>query len=287
MPGYVKEALLEFQHPGTNEIKFNSPSPYTPPVYGRKQQMAKIDETNPINKRETKLLQQVCGKFLYYARAIDTTMLHALNDLATQTTEGTEKTMEALAHFLNYCATHPDAEIIFRASDMVIHNHSDAAYLVASEARSRAGGFTYMGNHKGNLQIINGAILVIAKIIKSVMSSAAEAEIGALFMNAKAIIPLRITCEELGHKQPATPMRTDNNTAEGIMNGTIKQNRSCITPFTTFQCEEHIPSTPKSGPGIHPMHIKLQLYYLTGTLYMLLEDRDNEEKQYGMVWVPD
>jgi hypothetical protein len=83
-----------------------------------------------------------------------------------------------------------------------------------------------MGNHKGQPQIINGAILVIAKIIKSVMSSAAEAEIGALFMNAKAIIPLRITCEELGHTQPATPMRTDNNTAEGIRNGTIKQNRS-------------------------------------------------------------
>ena len=79
---------------------------------------------------------------------------------------------------------------------MVIHNHSDAAYLVASEARSRAGGFTYMGNHKGNPQIINGSILVIAKIIKSVMSSAADAKIGALFMNAKAIIPLRITCEE-------------------------------------------------------------------------------------------
>jgi hypothetical protein len=31
------------------------------------------------------------------------------------------------------------------------------------------------------------------------MSSAAEAEVGALFMNAKALIPLRIACEELGH----------------------------------------------------------------------------------------
>jgi hypothetical protein len=41
---------------------------------------------------------------------------------------------------------------------MVLDNHSDAAYLVASEARSRAGGFTYMGNHKGQPQIINGAI---------------------------------------------------------------------------------------------------------------------------------
>jgi hypothetical protein len=63
--------------------------------------MTKLDETNPINKKETKILQKVCGKFLYYARAIDTTMLHALNDLATQTTKGTEKTMQALTHFLN------------------------------------------------------------------------------------------------------------------------------------------------------------------------------------------
>jgi hypothetical protein len=44
-------------------------------------------------KKETKLLQQVCCKFLYYARAVDITMLHALNDLATQTTKGTEKAM--------------------------------------------------------------------------------------------------------------------------------------------------------------------------------------------------
>jgi hypothetical protein len=107
---------------------------------------------------------------------------------------------------------------------MVLHNHSDAAYLVASEARSRAGGFTYMGNHEGKPQIINGANSVVAKVLKSVMSSAAEAEVGALFMNAKALIPLRIMCEELDHIQPPTPMRTDNNAAEGIMNGTIKQN---------------------------------------------------------------
>ncbi|OEU23360.1 hypothetical protein FRACYDRAFT_233533 [Fragilariopsis cylindrus CCMP1102] len=45
---------------------------------------------------------------------------------------------------------------------------------------------------------------------------------------------------------------------------------SCITPFTTFKCEEHIPSAPKSCPGIGPMHIKLRLYHLIGTLYMLV-----------------
>ena len=37
---------------------------------------------------------------------------------------------------------------------------------------------------------------------KSVMQSAAEAECGALYMNTKEAIPMRITLEELGHPQP-------------------------------------------------------------------------------------
>ena len=52
-------------------------------------------------------------------------------------------------------------------------------------------------------------------------------------------------------------------------NGSFSHVLGCITPFTTFQCEEHMPSAQKSGPGIHPMHIKLILYHLIGTLYML------------------
>ena len=153
-------------------------------------------------------------------------MLHALNDLATKVNSGTQETANALTHFLNYCASNPDAKIVYRASDMILYNHSDAAYLVASEARSRAGGFTYLGNKEGKSKILNAPISVLAKIIKSVMLSAAEAEIGSLFMNAHEILPLRVTLEELGHPQPATPMQTDNNTAAGIINRTFKQNRS-------------------------------------------------------------
>jgi hypothetical protein len=55
------------------------------------------------------------------------------------------------------------------------------------------------------------------------MSSAVEAEIGAFFINAKEGAVLRTTLEELGHKQPPTPMETDNTTATGYSNGTIKQ----------------------------------------------------------------
>ena len=58
------------------------------------------------------------------------------------------------------------------------------------------------------------------------MSSAAEAEIGELYMNARQLLPLRVTCEELGHPQPAMPMQTYTNTASGIINGAFNQARS-------------------------------------------------------------
>jgi hypothetical protein len=111
-------------------------------------------------------------------------MLHALNDLATQIATGNQTTVAAMTHFLDYCATHPNAELLYWASDMILKNDSDAAYLVAPEAKSWAGGHTYFGNRADNPnQIINDRVYVLAKLIKNVMSSAAE--VAGLFMNAK------------------------------------------------------------------------------------------------------
>jgi hypothetical protein len=77
-----------------------------------------------------------------------------------------------------------------------------------------------------NKKLTNGAILIISKVIKHVMSLAAEAEIGAVFINAKEGAVLRTILEELGHPQRPTPMETDNTTATGYINGTIKQKRT-------------------------------------------------------------
>jgi hypothetical protein len=65
--------------------------------------------------------------------------------------------------------------------------------------------------------------MIISKVLKHVMSSASEAEIGAVFINAKEGAFLRTALEELGHKQTPTPMETNNTTATGYSNGTIKQ----------------------------------------------------------------
>ena len=109
---------------------------------------------------------------------------------------------------------------------MILMGDSDAAYLVAAEARSRAGGYIYLGNKSSNNDLFNGAVLLIACIIKNVMASAAEAEVGALYINACEMVPLRTTLEEVGHPKPSTALHTDNSTANGILNGTVKQRRS-------------------------------------------------------------
>jgi hypothetical protein len=81
-------------------------------------------------------------------------------------------------------------------------------------------------NNKTDKKLTNGAMLIISKVLKHVMSSASEAEIGAVFINAKEGAVLRTTLEELGHKNPPTPMETYNTTATGYSNGTIKQKRT-------------------------------------------------------------
>ena len=67
----------------------------------------------------------------------------------------------------------------------------------------------------------NGAVMTISQIIKAVLSSAAEAEVGALFINCREAVPARHVLEFLGHKQPPTPMQTDNTTALGVVNQNV------------------------------------------------------------------
>ena len=110
---------------------------------------------------------------MYYAQAINNTMAHIMNHIGSQKAKGTQKLMEEVAHFLNYVASNPNAKTIFRKSYMLYRIDSDAAYLVCPGARSRAGGYHYLGNKDNNL--FNEPLYILAKTIKNVMASAAEA----------------------------------------------------------------------------------------------------------------
>jgi hypothetical protein len=47
-----------------------------------------------------------------------------------------------------------------------------------------------------------------------------------IFHNAKEAVALQIALIEMGHPQPPTPIVTDNSTAAGIANDTVKQKQS-------------------------------------------------------------
>jgi hypothetical protein len=73
-------------------------------------------------------LREVIGALLYYARAIDVTMLVALGTIASAQAKKTEATAQAITRLLNYCATHPHAIVRYHASDMQqLHVHSDVS----------------------------------------------------------------------------------------------------------------------------------------------------------------
>ncbi len=111
---------------------------------------------------------------------------------------------------------------------MILNVHSDVSYLSAPKAQSCAGGYFFLGSIPQDNEpiIINGTIHITCTILKLVVASAAEAELGALFLNAQEAKVLRLVLEELGHPRPPTPIHVDNTTTVGIVNNTIKQQRS-------------------------------------------------------------
>ena len=125
MPGYIEQTLTRFQHPTPTRPQ-HSPHAWIAPDYGAATQWAiDSDDSPPLEATDLKTLQQILGTLLYYARAVDNTMLVAISTLASVQAQGTQATMEAAIHLLNYCATHPNATVRYKASDMILHVHSD------------------------------------------------------------------------------------------------------------------------------------------------------------------
>jgi hypothetical protein len=225
LPCYVSNVLSKFQHDAPKHPQ-HTPSTYVTQVYGAKTRYATKDETPPLTDKQCLTIQKVTQSVLYYARAVYPTVLMPLNDIATEKTKATEKTQAATNQLLNYLTTHPDTTIRYHASDMILHIHSDISYISVSNARSRLGSLFFCGDKPPQEDTLNGSILNMASIIKNVVASAAESELGACFQNAQSGAPLRVTLTELGHIQPPTPLCTYNSTAFGILNETIKQKRS-------------------------------------------------------------
>jgi hypothetical protein len=172
MPGYVSNVLSKFQHDAPKHPQ-HTPSRYVTPVYSANTQYTTQYETPPLTAQQCLTIHKVTGSVLYYARAVDPTVLMPLNDIVTEQTKAMEKRQSATNQMLEYLATHPDATIRYHASHMILHIQSDASYLSVSSARSRLGGLFFLGNKSLEQETLNGSILNISAVIKNVVISAA------------------------------------------------------------------------------------------------------------------
>jgi hypothetical protein len=224
MPGYVQKALKQFQH--ILRKKQNKPFPHTPIKYGAKTQYATQESTTPAaTKEEKKFIQKVCGKFVFYGRAIDSTVLTPISAIATQSAKPTKDTLAHTQQLLHYLATQEDTVLTYHASDMILAAHSNASYLSKPQACSQAGGHFFLSNN-AEVPPNNGAVVNIAHIIKHVMSSAIEAKLAALYIMAREVVYMQIIVEEMEHKQPPTPMQTNNAMAEAVINSKVQPKRT-------------------------------------------------------------
>ena len=108
---------------------------------------------------------------------------------------------------------------------MILNIHLDASYLAASQGRSRAVCYFPLRSLPKDDDTIklNGNILITCAILKLFSVSEAEAELGALFLNAQEATVIRLVLPKLGPLQPPTPIHVDNTTAVGIVNNKIKR----------------------------------------------------------------
>jgi hypothetical protein len=145
MPGYIKKKLQEYNHvlPGCMQACQHSPEPKK---FGANAQTPlAVDSSLLLNEKGLKRVQKIIGSILYYARAVDITVLIALSAITVEQTKATVKTMGRCIQLLDYLASNSEVKVRYYASNMVINIHLDASYLLETKARSRPCGHFFMG----------------------------------------------------------------------------------------------------------------------------------------------
>ena len=92
MVPYLQKALQQFDNIVPSKRQ-DLPYPYTELKYGAKQQFAEYDTSAPVGNDEQKYVQKVTGKFNWYARGVNSTMLTPTSALLTQHAKLTQATM--------------------------------------------------------------------------------------------------------------------------------------------------------------------------------------------------
>ena len=181
MDGYINKLPIKYNHTIPRKPQF-PPHRQREIVYGAKEQLTQDEDISPaVYAAVIKCVQAILGALMYYALAVDNKLLVALSTIGGHQATATEKTNEAINQLLDYCATYPNDGIVYRSSDMILCAYLDAGFHNESRVRSRAGKHMFLAGDEP-IPKWNGPVLTIAQIMKFVMESASESELGAMFI---------------------------------------------------------------------------------------------------------
>lgn len=228
MPHYVQEAQkkLNYHKKVFPQHSLHKHNPIKHGVKGSQQRHVEPKKDHLLQTNKIEPMQPIVGIHQYYARAIDNAMLASLNEVATTQAKPTEHAKEECQQLQDYAATHQNMCVRYCASDMMLWVEIDAAYLVFPKAKNRIAGHFHLYNYPKQVThpTINGAMHIMCKALRHVVSSSAEAGTVGVFMNVPQVLPIRHALMALDDTQPPTPLKTDNSTIHGFFHNNMQQN---------------------------------------------------------------
>ena len=157
-----------------------SPHKHRPIDYGATQQIVQPTDTSPpLNDKGIKSVQVIVGALLYVGISVKNKLLVALSAIGAQQAAETKETADAIEQLMDYVATYPDDGILYLKIYMILAAHADAGFINESKSMSRAAAHILLSENDPKPKL-NGPVLTIAHIIKTVMATEAAAEMAAL-----------------------------------------------------------------------------------------------------------
>ena len=205
MHGYILDLREKYGHLPPKKPQY-SPHKHRSIDYEAKYYIVQPADTRlSLDDKGIKRSQGILGALLFVGKAVNNKLLVALSVIWAQQAATTEETEDAIKQLLDLVATYSNDGTLFRKSDMILAAHVDAVFTNEPKSRSRAYAHIFPSENDPKPKI-NGPVLTMAQIIKTVMALAAEAEMAALYITAKTMIPHGNTLIEMCWPQPQSPI---------------------------------------------------------------------------------
>ncbi len=211
--------------------------PSTNQKYGKAtQDLIPEETTKELSKGKKIQVPKVVWCILYCTRAVNMTLLMA-STITVEQWKVTEFSMYTVKQLLDYCVMHQNEK-----SDMICNIHSYALYLGSPKAKSHmARQFcpVWLPWDKHPIEL-NGPIHILASLLQFIAVSTAEAELGALFVNAREGKIIHLILMLMVHHHSTIPIHCDNCTSTGIANDTVKKQCSLSMEMRYFWITDQV-----------------------------------------------